>query len=110
MGNHVNTIPSTNNDMGYSIRWMSFQSLQNAIDAKIPENGKAGKFPKTSKAEPTYIIVENETWNRYVKVDSKKLKKLKGAEITDDGKKKRLQKKLDRKYLQEKDSHNSYAR
>lgn len=110
MGNNVNTIPSADNNMNYSIRWISFQSLQNTIDAQIPKNGKAGKSLKVSKSEPTYIIVENDVWNRYVKVDSKKLRRLKGAEITDEIKKKRLQEKLDRKYYQEKNSDDSYNR
>ncbi len=109
MGKNVNTIPSTDN-MNYSIRWISFQSLQNSIDAQIPKMGKAGKSLNISKAEPTYIIMENDVWNRCVKVDQNKIKKLKGAEITNEAEKKRLKKKRDRKYYQEKNSHNSYTR
>lgn len=111
MGNNVNTIPLTNEDMGYSFRIVSLESIQHTLDIKIPDNAKEGRLPKkVSKSEPTYIIVENDVWNRCVKVDSKKLRKLKGAEVTDEAKKKRLQEKLARKYYQEKNSNDLYNR
>jgi hypothetical protein len=103
MVKNVNTVPSRNN-MEYTIRWMSFESKQNSIEAKVPENGKAGKLPNVSKVEPTYIIEENGNFNRYEKVDSKKLRKIKGAIIKDEEKKKRIQHLFDKKYNQERDS------
>lgn len=106
MGNNVNTIPSIDNS-SISIRWLTFSPTKdNEIDAKKLKIGKGGYVPEVGKeAKNTYIIVKNDVWDRYVKVDSKKLRKIPGATIKSEEKRKACEKRLEQKYTK-KDSIN----
>lgn len=106
MGNNVNTIPSIDNN-SISIRWLTFSSTrENEIDAKKLKIGKDGYVPKVGKkVEPTYIIEKNDVWDRYIKVDEKKLKKIPGSTIKSEEKIKNFEKRRSQKYKQ-KDSFN----
>lgn len=106
MGNNVNTIPSIDNN-SISIRWLTFSSTkENKIDAKKLKIGKDGYVPKVGKkVEPTYIIEKNDVWDRYIKVDEKKLKKVPGSTIKSEEKIKNFEKRRSQKYKQ-KDSFN----
>lgn len=100
MGNNVNTKPSTNNRM--FIRWLIFSpTRENEINAKKLKSGKEGYVPNVDKeVGNTYIIENNNVWDRHVKVDSKKVRKIPGATITSKEKIKDCERRRDEKYHQ----------
>lgn len=101
MGNNVNTIPSIDNNSS-STRWLTFSlTKENKIDAKKLKRGKDGYVPKVGKkVEPTYIIEKNDVWDRYIKVDETKLKKIPGSTIKSEEKIKNFEKRISQKYKQ----------
>ena len=105
MGSNVNTIPS-NEEVGYSINWLSFQSSERSIDAKKLVNSGKGRVPNCSKADVTFIINRDNEWERCHKVDDK-LKIMKGAAVTNETKKSRFAQRLEKKYAkQDKEQNN----
>lgn len=106
MGNNVNTLSSIDSN-SISIRWLTFSPTRdNEIDAKKLKIGDGRYVPEVGKeTENTYIIVKNDVWDRYVKVDSRKLKKIQGATINSEEKRKACERRLEQKY-HKKDSIN----
>lgn len=99
MGTNVNTIPSSD-DMGYSIRWVSFESNQKEIDAKKLKVEGKGKLPNVGKVGTTYIVEKNGLWERCIK-QADKLRRIAGATVKDKAKAKRFSERLERKYNKE---------
>ena len=99
MGTNVNTIPSSNN-MDYSIRWVSFESNQNEIDAKKLKIEGKGKLPNVGKVGTTYIVEKNGLWERCIK-QADKLRRIAGATIKDKAKAKRCKERIEAKYEKE---------
>lgn len=96
MGTNVNTIPSSNN-MDYSIRWVSFESNQNEIDAKKLKVEGKGKLPNVGKVGTVYIVEKEGVWERCVK-HADKLRRIAGATIKNKAKAKRCKERIEAKY------------
>lgn len=96
MGTNVNTIPSSNN-MEYSIRWVSFESNQNEIDAKKLKVEGRGKLPNVGKVGTTYIIEKDNVWERCIK-HADKLRRIAGATIKDKVKARKCKERIEAKY------------
>lgn len=99
MGTNVNTIPSSD-DMGYSIRWVSFESNQKSIDAKKLKVEGKGKLPNVGKVGTTYIVEKDSVWERCIK-QADKLRRIAGATVKNRAKAKRFSERLERKYSKE---------
>ena len=96
MDRNVSTTLSSNN-MGFTINWLNFESVENEINAKKFKVEGKGKLPKCSTAKTTYMVNVNNVWERCVKT-ADKLRRIAGATVKDETKMSRFDARLARKY------------